>query len=140
YYLFQDLNRFGVPVNNIMNGILDSNYKEMMKYQIARARFYYKQAARGIPMLAPQSRLPVQASLDMYSKILEAIEANEYDNFRKRAYISKTDKLLTLPLSWWRSLNPGAVDKTFDNSEFKLTRFDLMEMEPELFPTGPDDE
>lgn len=58
--LLQDLEKFGVDPDNIMNGILDTNYKELMKYQIARARFYYKQAARGIPMLAPESRLPVQ--------------------------------------------------------------------------------
>ncbi|CAM9357308.1 unnamed protein product [Discosporangium mesarthrocarpum] len=140
YLPLEDLDRFGVPEQNIMNGILDSNYKEMMKYQIARARFYYKQAARGIPMLAPESRLPVQASLDMYGKILSAIEANDYDNFRKRAYISKTEKLLTLPLSWWRSLNPGKVDLNYDDSEFKLTRFDRMEMPAEVFPSDPDDD
>ena len=58
----QDLEKFGVDPDNIMNGILDSNYKELMKYQIARARFYYKQAARGIPMLSPEGRLPVQVS------------------------------------------------------------------------------
>lgn len=59
-FLSQDLEKFGVDPDNIMNGILDSNYKELMKYQIARARFYYKQAARGIPMLSPEGRLPVQ--------------------------------------------------------------------------------
>lgn len=139
YLPLEDLAQFGVDPDNIMNGILDANYKDLMKYQIARARFYYKQAARGIPMLAPESRLPVQASLDMYGKILEAIEANDYDNFRKRAYISKTEKLLTLPLSYMRSLNPGKVDTTFDDSEFKLTRFDTLEMEREQFPTGLDD-
>jgi phytoene synthase len=42
----------------------------------------------------------VRASLDLYRKILERIEANGYDNFRKRAYVSKLDKLLTLPSSW----------------------------------------
>nr|ATQ35992.1 phytoene synthetase [Ishige okamurae] len=140
YLPMEDLERFGIDPENIMNGILDANYKAMMKYQIARARFYYKQAARGIPMLAPESRLPVQASLDMYGKILEAIEANDYDNFRKRAYISKTEKLLTLPLSWWRSLNPGQVDTNIDDSEFKLTRFDRIDMEREVFPAGDPDE
>ena len=58
--LLQDLEKFGVDPENIMNGILDSNYKDLMRYQIARARFYYKQAARGIPMLSPEGRLPVQ--------------------------------------------------------------------------------
>lgn len=61
-FVNQDLEKFGVDPENIMNGILDSNYKELMKYQIARARFYYKQAARGIPMLSPEGRLPVQVS------------------------------------------------------------------------------
>eukprot|EP00752_Nemacystus_decipiens_P004259 g3890.t1 len=139
YLPLEDLEKFGVDPENIMNGILDSNYKELMKYQIARARFYYKQAARGIPMLSPEGRLPVQASLDMYGKILTAIESNGYDNFRKRAYISKTEKLLTLPFSYAKSLNPGEVNLNIDDSEFKLTRFDKLEMEREAFPTGDDD-
>ncbi|CAN0440852.1 unnamed protein product, partial [Hapterophycus canaliculatus] len=54
----------------------------------------------------------------MYGKILTAIEANGYDNFRKRAYISKTEKLLTLPFSYAKSLNPGAVNTDMDESEF----------------------
>nr|ATQ35994.1 phytoene synthetase [Punctaria latifolia] len=140
YLPLEDLEKFGVDPENIMNGILDSNYKELMKYQIARARFYYKQAARGIPMLSPEGRLPVQASLDMYGKILTAIEANGYDNFRKRAYISKTEKLLTLPFSYAKSLNPGQVNTNIDDSEFKLTRFDKLDMEREAFPSGKDDD
>jgi 15-cis-phytoene synthase len=47
-----------------------------MSFQIARARYYYAKAAQGIPMLAPESRLPVQASLDMYGRILTSIEEN----------------------------------------------------------------
>eukprot|EP00904_Undaria_pinnatifida_P014149 jgi/Undpi1/9865/HiC_scaffold_28.g12319.m1 len=140
YLPLEDLEKFGVDPENIMNGILDSNYKELMRYQIARARFYYKQAARGIPMLSPEGRLPVQASLDMYGKILTAIESNNFDNFRKRAYISKTEKLLTLPFSYLKSLNPGKVNTNIDDSEFKLTRFDRLEMEREAFPTGNADD
>ena len=53
-------------------------------------------------MLEPSSRLSVQAAADMYGKILEKLEANDYDNFRKRAYVSKTEKFLTLPQSWMK--------------------------------------
>ncbi|KAG5187233.1 isoprenoid synthase domain-containing protein [Tribonema minus] len=132
----EDLQRFGVPEDHIMNGILDDNYRKLMAFQIARARYYYAKAAKGVPMLAPESRLPVQASLDMYGRILTAIEENGYDNFRKRAYVSKTQKLLTLPLSWWRSVTPPPLDDLAaaeqalcggDGSfQFRLTRFDLM--------------
>ncbi|CAM9426669.1 unnamed protein product [Ascophyllum nodosum] len=140
YLPLEDLEKFGVDPDNILNGILDDSYKELMRYQITRARFYYKQAARGIPMLAPQARLPVQASLDMYGKILNAIEANGYDNFRKRAYISKVEKLLTLPFSYLKSLNPGQIDLNIEDSEFALTRFDKLDMAREAFPKGFDDD
>ena len=53
-------------------------------------------------MLAEDARLPVRASLDMYSSILDKIEQNDYDNFNKRAYTSKLEKLLMLPRAYLR--------------------------------------
>jgi len=79
---------------------MDENYKDLMKHLIARARAYYKEADEGIPMLHPDSRMAVQAAGDLYAKILEKLEANEYDNFRKRAYVSKAEKFLALPAVW----------------------------------------
>ena len=75
----------------------------MMKFQIERARAYYVKARRGVRMLSPEARLPVQASLDCYSEILTKIEENGYDNLGKRAYLSKEEKLMTLPASWYRT-------------------------------------
>ena len=42
----------------------------------------------------------MRASLDMYAKILEKIEGNDYDNFNLRAYTPKWQKLLTVCSSW----------------------------------------
>lgn len=42
----------------------------------------------------------LQASLDLYSRILDVIERNDYDNFRKRAFTTKFEKLSILPSSW----------------------------------------
>ncbi|CAM9486315.1 unnamed protein product [Chrysoparadoxa australica] len=141
YLPVEDLNRFGISEDNIINGVLDENYRRMMRFQIARTRYYYAKAREGIPMLAPASRLPVQASLDMYGKILQSLEQNGYDNFRNRAYVSKTDKLLTLPLSWLRTLTPAtdgpevtakAAKLVMElaanpaDDVFRLTRYDLL--------------
>ena len=41
-----------------------------------------------------------QASLDLYSRILNVIERNEYDNFRKRAFTTKLEKAAILPGAW----------------------------------------
>ena len=57
-------------------------------------------------MLAPDAQLPIRASLDMYSSILDKIESNNYDNFNKRAYTSKVEKLMMLPRAYLRVKAP----------------------------------
>lgn len=79
-----------------------------MKFQIQRARDYYSLAKRGVPMLAPNGRFAVQASLDLYSAILDVIERNDYDNFRKRAYTTKLEKVSILPKSYMAILSKSA--------------------------------
>mgnify|MGYP001993345428 CR=1 FL=1 len=96
----EDLVRFGVTEQALLKGVKDENYTNMLKFQIARAREWYDRAESGIPMLAEDARLPVRASLDMYSTILKKIEDNSYDNFNLRAYTPKWQKLLTVCNSW----------------------------------------
>lgn len=103
YLPLEDLRRFNYTEEDLMNCVLDSRYKNLMKFEIARARRYYRQAQKGIALLGEDSQLAVQASLDMYSQILDQIEENGYDNFNRRAYVSKTKKLLTVPLSYMRT-------------------------------------
>lgn len=111
YIPLEDLDRFNYSQDDLMNCVFDNRYKNLIKFQIARARRYFAKAKRGIPLLAQDARLPVQASLDMYSQILDAVEENGYDNFHRRAYISKRKKLATIPLSYLRTLD-GPVCRT----------------------------
>jgi len=99
----EDMARFGVTEEQIYNQKLDENYINLMKFEIARARKYYAIAQRGVEMLAEESRLPVQSSLDCYSQILDKIEENEYDSLTKRAYVGKWEKIFTIPFSWYRT-------------------------------------
>ena len=99
----EDMARFGVTEEQIKAKRVDQNYKNMMKFQIERARMYYERARRGVFMLAPESRLPVQSSLDAYGKILDKIEENGYDSLTTRAYVGKWEKLSIIPFSWYRT-------------------------------------
>lgn len=103
YLPLEDLRRFNYTEEDLFNCVLDSRYRELMKFEIARARSYFKEAKKGVPLLSEDSRLPVQASLDMYSQILDVLEENGYDNFNRRAYVSKSRKIATLPLSYLRT-------------------------------------
>jgi hypothetical protein len=46
-----------------MNKIMNSNYRELIKFEIARARRYFDRAEEGIKMLSPDARLPVRESV-----------------------------------------------------------------------------
>eukprot|EP00977_Amphora_coffeiformis_P018674 scaffold6647_cov166-Amphora_coffeaeformis.AAC.1 len=89
----EDLERFGVTEDQIFSQELNDNYRRLMKFEIDRARMYYARARRGVYMLAPSSRLPVQSSLDAYGRILDKIEENDFDSLTKRAYVGKWEKL-----------------------------------------------
>merc|ERR1719409_961761 len=97
-YLPEDeLESFGITEEDLFTRKVTEKYEKFMKFQIARARQWYEEAADGIPMLAPDARFAVQASLDLYSRILDKIEQNDYDNFNKRAFTTGFEKLGILP-------------------------------------------
>merc|ERR1712232_416548 len=95
----EDMKKFHVTEEQIFNQRVDENYIALMKYEISKARMYYERARRGVFMLAEESRLPVQASLDAYGRILEKIEENGYDSLTTRAYVDKWEKVSMIPFS-----------------------------------------
>jgi hypothetical protein len=92
----EDMERFGVTEEQIMNGVVNDNYRALMRFEIDRAEKYYKKAQEGVPMLSSVARFPTQAALDIYRQILTRIVANDFDNLSKRAYVSKWEKFSML--------------------------------------------
>jgi len=104
YLPLDELRAFGLSEDDLFRCEVTPQYVAFMKFQIERAREYYRRAQVGIPMLAKDARFAVQASLDLYSRILTVLERNGYDNFSKRAYTSKLEKLGIVPMSYIRSM------------------------------------
>jgi phytoene synthase len=104
-YLPQDeLARFGLTDEDIMAGKVTDKWRAFMKDQIKRARVFFKEAENSVRELDKDSRWPVWSALLLYQQILDAIEANDYDNFTKRAYVNKWQKFGTLPVAYGRAL------------------------------------
>lgn len=103
YIPLEDLALFNYTEADLLNGVVDERWRELMKFQIRRARKVYTQAEQGISELSSDARWPVWSALMLYSQILNAIEQNQYDVFHKRAYVKKPRKLLCLPIAWLRS-------------------------------------
>lgn len=103
YIPLDELALFNYTEADLVNGVVDDRWRELMRFQIQRARKFFAEAERGINALSRDARFPVWAALMLYSGILNEIERNDYDVFRKRAYVPGPRKLTCLPIARLRA-------------------------------------
>ncbi|KAE8798344.1 phytoene synthase 2, chloroplastic-like [Hordeum vulgare] len=103
YLPLDELAQAGLTEEDIFRGKVTDKWRRFMKGQIQRARLFFDEAEKGVMHLDSASRWPVLASLWLYRQILDAIEANDYNNFTKRAYVGKAKKFLSLPAAYARA-------------------------------------
>merc|ERR1711959_179936 len=118
YLPLEELERFGISEREVLMGMqvpsskkIDDRWQALMRYQIHRAREYFAEAEAGIVGLDKSARWPVWSALILYRQILDAVEANGFDNFSRRAYVSKLKKFASLPVALLnaRSADPNQV-------------------------------
>lgn len=97
----EDLARFAYTETDLARGVIDARFRNLMDFEIARAKKLYAEAWDGIKMLSPDGRLAIAAAADLYRGILDKIVANGYDVFETRAHLSAAEKLARLPRLWW---------------------------------------
>lgn len=96
----EDLRKFNVSEQQIFAGDFDANFRELMKFQIERARAFYAKGEKGIPLLEKDSRFTVLLASRIYAKILDEIEKIDYNVFLKRAHTTKSQKFMSIPKIW----------------------------------------
>ena len=103
YLPLEELALFDYTEEDLFNGVVDDRWRELMRFQIQRARKFFTQSEKGIRALSTDARWPVWAALMLYQGILDVIERNQYDVFTTRAFVPKPQKLMTLPIAWLRA-------------------------------------
>lgn len=93
YLPLEDLRRFGVSEEVIRNGDNTSEFREMLKFEVERAREWF---AQGLPLIAKVDRA-LAIDIELFSRggqeILNAIERQHYAVLGRRPAISKARKL-----------------------------------------------
>jgi phytoene synthase len=92
----EDLDRFGVTVEQLRAGIVDDAFRALMRFQIARNRGLYRNAAQGIRLLSPRARPAVEAALRLYAGILDEIERADYCVLDRRVAVPRPRRALLL--------------------------------------------
>jgi phytoene synthase len=88
YMPLDELARFGVSEEMLLQRVLTPEIVDAIKFQIARVRELQDTAEAGIQYLDPISRPCIRAASELYCGIVDEIEANGYDVFNKRATTS----------------------------------------------------
>jgi len=78
-------------------GQVTEEFRELMRFEISRARALYAEAELGISLLHKDARFTVLLAARLYSRILEEIERADFQVFTQRAHLSFGQKLSALP-------------------------------------------
>ena len=89
YMPLDEMARFGVTEEQLLNKKMTPQLTEFIKFQIARVRQLQANADAGIKYLDPISRPCIRAASELYCGIVDEVEANGYDIFTKRATTSQ---------------------------------------------------
>ena len=93
-YVPQDeLARFDVSEDQLREGRIDAGFRDLMKFQVSRARERYRSGVELLSYLQPDGRPILTAMLRIYGGLLKRIEQCNYDVFSERVSLSKVRKL-----------------------------------------------
>ncbi|MCH7605650.1 MAG: presqualene diphosphate synthase HpnD [Chloroflexi bacterium] len=106
-YLPQDeMARFGYSEEDLRAGIVNEEFRNLMQFQAQRARDYFRSGFELLPYLSPRSRACPAVLGQLYSKLLQQIEASGYDVLLQRISLTKVQKLRITGQTWLSSMLP----------------------------------
>jgi phytoene synthase len=92
YLPAEDLRLFGVSEDDLRQGHRSDAFLKLMRFEAARARAYYNESLPLLDLIHPRSRPSLWALISIYSRLLERIEATNYDVFSHRVRLSLFEK------------------------------------------------
>lgn len=107
YLPAEDLERFGVTERDLLEGRRTPQFLELMKFEVARARTYFKRGERLFACLSRWIRPCPIAMACAYRKILDSIESHGYDVFSHRVRLTRSQRTLVLGATAIRTVLAG---------------------------------
>jgi phytoene synthase len=108
YLPHEDLAHFGVLPQELANGPLTVELRDMLAFETARAWNFYREGAELIPLVHSDARAALWALTRIYSSLLRTIEVRGYDIFSERVRLTTPEKagiLLRARLGWYSQHN-----------------------------------
>jgi phytoene synthase len=94
YLPTEDLQRFGYDPERLQRGERDEHFRELMQFEVQRARGFYAAAWPLVTLLPPAGRAIFLTMARTYRALLDLIEQRDYDVFSSRVALSPWRKVL----------------------------------------------
>jgi phytoene synthase len=88
-----ELRQFDYPAADLAGQVRSDSFRELMRFEVARARTYYARGAELHAYLPRAGRCILSAMLRIYGGLLDEIERRDYDVFSRRVRLSTPRKL-----------------------------------------------
>ena len=107
YIPIEDMESFGYSERELLGRVVDSRFRDLMRFQSERARSYFDSGRRLIPLVEADSRACPSVLHGVYSAILSRIESSGFNVFDERIGLSTGQKLLLAARLWAGTLLPA---------------------------------
>jgi phytoene synthase len=89
----EDLRKFGVSEEDILNDRVSPELRQCMKFQVERAHHYYDEGDKGIVLLPKESQYAISSASKIYRGILRKIEERDFNPFLGRVFVPQQKKI-----------------------------------------------
>ncbi|MBV9779173.1 MAG: phytoene/squalene synthase family protein [Acidobacteriaceae bacterium] len=96
YLPYEDLEMFSVPFDQLRSGKEDNAFRDLMRFEAARTRAYYRESASLGNLVAPKSRRSLWALRSIYLNLLSRIEKANYAVLSRRINVPARTKIAIL--------------------------------------------
>ena len=100
YLPIDELQRFDVPVADVLNARHSDNFRRLMEFQIERAEHYYTQAMSELPADDRKTQLPGLVMAAIYRALLDEIKRDGCQVLRQRTSLTPLRKLWLAWRTW----------------------------------------
>ena len=95
----EDLERFEYTEVDLQQRVYDERFRELMRFEVARARTYYQQAENLFAYLSPEGKPILRAMIRIYGGLLDRIKRRDYDVFSSRIRLVEISQMEHRPES-----------------------------------------
>ena len=96
YLPLDELTQFGCPPERWRDPAFAPNFQRLMRFQVERARDYYRRGSALLPLLSPDGRAICHVMCATYRGVLDEVERRGYDVFTARVRVPKWRKAAAL--------------------------------------------